>query len=66
MFYIQIFVNYPKIYFIFDRFFNLLSHFTYLNRYIDVYPPAFGSLFNVTKQIMDERREKNIVKVSQF
>ncbi len=46
------------------RFYNFLSHFTYLNRYIDIYPPSFGSLFNVTKQIMDERREKNIVKVT--
>ena len=40
----------------------LLSHFTYLNKFIDIYPPAFGHLFDATKQIMDERKEKNIVK----
>ena len=39
-----------------------MSHFTYLNRYIDVYPPEFGKLFRVTKQIIDERKQKNIVK----
>jgi hypothetical protein len=35
-----------------------------LNRYIDVFPPEFGKLFDVTKQIMEERRKKNIVKVT--
>ena len=44
------------------RFQLLLSHFTYLNKYIDIYPPAFGHLFDATKQIMGERKEKNIVK----
>ena len=39
-----------------------MSHFTYLNRYIDIYPAEFGKLFRVTRDIIDERKKKNIVK----
>ena len=47
---------------IFFRVFNVLSHFTYLNRYIYLYPSEFDKLFKVTSDIMSERKKMNIVK----
>ena len=40
----------------------MLSHFPYLNKYIAIYPSEYGKLFEVTKQIFEERKQKNIVK----
>ncbi len=39
-----------------------MSHFSFLTKFINLYPESFDKLFNTTKQIIEERRERNIEK----
>ena len=40
----------------------VMSHLSFLTKYTDLYPESFDKLFATTKQIIEERREKNIEK----